>query len=333
MKKFLAILLAALMLLGMLTACQNEENPVQTTTEATEATKPEQPAEEKEYLRVLTLGNSHTVDANLLLYAVFKKEMPEQKLLLGNMYYSGCSVGQHVNHYENNKAVYVYYKNNGGGWEQKRETTLEYALQEQAWDIIILHEMNTATATESVYNNDNYQKLIDYVKEKTVYAPKFIYNLGWANPTSQTLWDQGYPGNWVGSYEENWNADYVTMFTKMTELVQKYVTPMKDISGMIPTGTAFCYARNELGKTDEELYRDYTHVTDYGSLLAAYVWYAVITEQTELSAVNIDVIPARQRYEKNWGKGDWHIEQNVKDEILKSVNFALKNPVTVTPVK
>lgn len=334
MKKFLAILLAALMLLGMLAGCQNKETPDdQTTTQETEPKKPEQPAEEQEYLRILTIGNSHTVDSNLLLYNVFKKEMPQQKLLLGNMYFTGCSVSQHVDHFENNQAVYVYYKNNGNGWEQKPQTTLEYALQEQAWDIIILHEMNTGTATESTYEGDNYQKLINYFKEKTVYAPKFIYNLSWANPTSQKLWDLGYPGDWVNSYKSTWNADYTAMFTKMAELVQKNVVPMKDISAIIPTGTAFCYARNELGKTDEELYRDYTHLSDLGSLMAAYAWYAVITEKTEISAVNVDIVPARQRYEKNWGLGDWIVTQEEKDMIVKSVNYALSNPFAVTPVK
>lgn len=333
MKKFLAIFLAALMVLGMLAGCQNKETPDQTTTQETEPKKPEQPPEEQEFLRVLTIGNSHTVDANLLLYGVFRKEMPNQKVLLGNMYFSGCAVSQHVDHFENNQPVYVYYKNNGAGWQQFPNKTLEDALKEQAWDIIILHEMNTGTATESTYEGDDYQKLIDYIKEKTVYAPKFIYNLGWANPTSQELWNLGYPGDWPGSYQKNWNGDYTTMFTKMTQLVEKHVLPMKDITGMIPTGTAFCYARNELGKTDEELYRDYTHLTDLGSLLAAYLWYAVITEQTELSAVNMDVVPAQQRYEKNWGLGDWIITQDIKDMIVESVNFALKNPLQVTPAK
>ena len=332
MKKFLAIFLAALMLLGMLSGCQKTDGADQTTTQATEETKPEQPAEEQEFLRVLTIGNSHTVDSNLMLYTVFRKEMPNQKVMLGNMYYSGCSVSQHVDHFENNQPVYVYYKNNGSGWEQHKGKTLEDALKEQAWDIIILHEMNNGTATESTYQNDNYQKLINYFKEKTVYAPKIIYNLGWANPTSEELWKLGYPGDWVNSYKQNW-GDYTTMFTKMVELVDKNVLPMKDISGMIPTGTAFCYARNELGKTDEELYRDYTHLSDLGSLLTAYLWYAVITEQTELSAVNIDMIAAQQRYEKNWGKGDWFITQDIKDMIVKSVNFALKNPMQVTPAK
>ena len=332
MKKFLAILLAALMLLGMLAGCQTKENPGQTTTQETEPQKPEQPAEEQEFLRVLTIGNSHTVDANLLLYNVFRKEMPQQKVLLGNMYFSGCAVSQHVDHFENNQPVYVYYKNNGSGWQQQRNKTLEDALKEQAWDIIILHEMNNSAATESTYGGDNYQKLINYFKEKTVYAPKIIYNLGWANPTSEELWNLGYPGDWVNSYKQKW-GDYTTMFTTMTQLAEKHVLPMKDITGMIPTGTAFCYARNELGKTDEELYRDYTHLSDLGSLLAAYLWFAVITEKTEISAVNIDVIPAQQRYEKNWGLGDWAITQDIKDMIVKSVNFALKNPLQVTPAK
>lgn len=332
MRKFLAIFLAALMLLGILTGCQNKEGAEQTTTEET-TTGPTQPKEEQEVLRILTIGNSHTVDANLLFRNVFKAEAPDQKVMLGNMYFSGCAVSQHVKHFENNEPVYVYYRNVNGAWEQKPQMTLEYALQEQAWDIIILHEMNSGVGLENTYQNDNYQKLIDYIKEKTVYAPKFIYNLSWANPTSQKLWDLGYPGDWVGGYDKSYGKDYVNMFTKMTEMVQKYVVTNSSISGVIPTGTAFCYARNEKGQSDDVLYRDYTHVSDFGSLLAAYTWFAVVMGKTEITDVNIDVVPARQRHEKFWNDGDLIVTQEMKDIIVESVNFALKNPFQVTPVK
>ena len=328
MKKRIALLLAALMLVSVFSGCQTEKEPAQ-TTEAT-TTGLTQPPEEQEFLRVLTIGNSHTVDANLMLYDVIRKEMPDQKLLLGNMYFSGCAVSQHVKHFEGNQAVYVYYRNDGGGWQQTPNTTLEYALQEQAWDIIILHEMNSAASVESNYKGDHYQKLIDYVKGKTMYPAKLIWNLSWANPTSEDV----ISFDWAERYRQDHGAlDYVKMFTAMVNLTQEHVTSNKAFSAMIPTGTAFCYARNELGLTDADLYRDSTHLSDTGSFLTAYLWYAVITGKTELSQVNVDKILAQRRFEKNWDKGDMIITQELKDVVIKSVNFALKNPWQVTPEK
>ena len=330
MKKIVAILLAALMLMSVFTGCQKEqENTTQNTSEET-TTGLTQSLEEQEYLRVLTIGNSHTVDANLMLYDVIRKEMPDQKLLLGNMYFSGCTVSQHVKHFEGNQPVYVYYKNVGNGWQQTPNTTLEYALQEQAWDIIILHEMNSAASVVSNYEGDHYQKLIDYVKEKTYYPPKLIWNLSWANPTSEDVIDF----SWAERYRQDHGAlDYVKMFTAMVNLTQEYVTSNKAFAGMIPTGTAFCYARNQLGLTDADLYRDSTHLSDTGSFLTAYLWYAVITGKTELTQVNVDKILAQHRFEKNWGEGDMIITQELKDMVIESVNFALKNPWQVTPEK
>lgn len=323
MKRFLAIILAALMLMGLLTGCRNEADGAGQT----------QSKEEQEVLRVLTIGNSHTVDTNLLLYYVFQTEMPDQKVMLGNMYHSGCSVSQHVSHFKMQLPAYTYYKNTGNGWQQIKEQSLEDALTDQMWDIVILHEMNTSAGVEQTYWKDTYQELIDYVEEMTVFPPKIIWNFSWANPTSQELWDLGYPGNWTGSYRELYGSDYVNMLTQMAYYTQEQVMTKEEFSGMLPTGTAFCYARNELGKTDEELYRDYTHLSDFGSLLAGYLWYATIAGKTEITEVNIDVIPSDMRCAQMRGKGDIEVTAEMKDIIIRSVNFALKNPWEVTPEK
>lgn len=325
MKQFLAIFLTVLMLLGMLTGCQSGKDPEQTA--------PTQSVEEQAILRVLTIGNSHTVDANLLLYHVFRTEMPDQKVMLGNMYHSGCSVSQHISHAKSKLPAYTYYKNTGEGWKQTPQVSLEDALKDQVWDIVILHEMNTGAGIEQTYWKNHYQELLDYVNQTTTYPPQIIWNFSWANPTSQKLWDLGYPGNWTGSYREHYGTDYVNMLTQMAYYTKKHVMVKKEFSGMIPTGTAFCYARNQLDQTDEVLYRDYTHLSDFGSLLAAYVWHATLTGKTEITDVNVDVIPDSMRCVQTQGQGDLEVTQEMKDVIVKSVNFALKNPWEVTPVK
>ena len=106
MKKIIALVLAMVMVMGVFAGCQTGGEP-----ETTAATVPTQTPEEEAVLRVLAIGNSHTNDCTQLLYYVFNKEMPEQKVLIANMYYSGCSLAQHVDFETGDKPVYVYYKN------------------------------------------------------------------------------------------------------------------------------------------------------------------------------------------------------------------------------
>ena len=47
-------------------------------------------------MKIFTIGNSHSYDATQLLYEVFKAQDPEQEVVIGTMYYSGCSIAKHV---------------------------------------------------------------------------------------------------------------------------------------------------------------------------------------------------------------------------------------------
>ena len=331
MKRFLALTLAVVMLLGMLTACQNEQ-------EATEPTETEyvQSAEEQEILRILTIGNSHTNDTTWLLYEVFAKEMPEQKVMLGTMYYSGCTVAQHVMYAKGDLPEYVYYKNDSGFWDSIQNAPLSYALEEQVWDVVMLHEMNNNVVLDQTYNNDNLQTLIDYVKDNTAGTPEFMWNLSWANPVAEEYFDPNYsvpmPSGWKGGYEERSDLNYTKMFTQMVEKTQQYTMKNENLVGMAPTGTALCYARNVMGQTDLELFRDYTHTSDFGRLISAYVWYATLTGKTEITEVKIDEIPRELRHER-FRDFPLAITEEMKEVIIESVNFALKNPWTVSPEK
>lgn len=40
-----------------------------------------------------------------------------KEVVLGNLYYGGCSLAQHLDFVSNNKPVYKYYKNVSGNWE------------------------------------------------------------------------------------------------------------------------------------------------------------------------------------------------------------------------
>lgn len=328
MKKILALTLAILMVLGTFAGCQTGGEP-----ETTAAPAPTQSPEEEAVLRVLAIGNSHTNDATQLLYYVFNKEMPEQKVLIANMYYSGCSLAQHVTFAEGEKPEYVYYKNDTGAWKETPNTTLSTALREQMWDVVMLHDMNVNTANGQSFTEPNLQKHIDYIQKNIPFPATLMWNLGWANPTEDTFFSPDYfiqgPSGWKGGYEEMFDYNYDTMFQKLVENTKNNIMTNEAISAMAPTGMAFTYARNVLGMTDLDLYRDYTHTSDYGALIAAYVWFATITGKTEITEMNIDVIPASQRHNHFKNQGDLTITAEMKDVLIKSVNYALANPWTI----
>ena len=104
MKRILTLALSVFMLLGALTGCQSAA-PAETTE--TTAPAPTQSPEEQEVLKILTIGNSHSLDATRMLYEVFQKEAPEQKVVLGVLYYSGCNMAQHAKFSAEDAPVYM----------------------------------------------------------------------------------------------------------------------------------------------------------------------------------------------------------------------------------
>ena len=64
-------------------------------------------------IRILAIGNSFSTDCMQYLYDIMKSGGVEQ-IILGNLYYGGGSLAQHLDFAKNNKAVYTYYKNTAG---------------------------------------------------------------------------------------------------------------------------------------------------------------------------------------------------------------------------
>ena len=268
--------------------------------------------EEKKVLRVLSIGNSHTDDANKFLYNVFQAEnakLPEENRVdvqIAQLYYSGCTIEQHVAFATKNEAVYKYRTLKE--WEPDTYSTMRDALRAEVWDVIIIHEMNNANGSTGTYtgnNRRNLQKHINYIKQYSLNGdPKILWNFSWSNPTSQKLWDdEGYPNqggkyDWVVNYKANYGSDlgengdlrvmYGRLLADMKKNTKQYVMTNENISDLIPTGLAFNYARESnlnpnQADPDLLLYSDYTHArTSFGHLLASYVWYATLVSQTDL---------------------------------------------------
>lgn len=349
-----------------------------------------QTAENDGALKVLVIGNSHGLDSTNLLYEVFKAEgyTQENGLVLGAMYIGGCRVSQHVENLTNNAPLYDYYKNTGshadGTWDMRKATTLQQAIQDEDWDVVLLQEMNTISAipdTETdafVFNNNNIETVFTYVVKNLGYEPRFMWNMVWANPVipqeyadyvmtqedggddsyveGDTPADESDPASktwifkdtllgsrisWVKNYVNYWNNDRQTMYEGIVTNVQDYVIGNSVLNitaeDVMPNATAVQYALEHCGITEDGsitdgvalpgIYRDYTHMSDFGRVMIAYLWYAKLTGKTEIPAVNYHVVASQLRHKNYQGLGDLTLSEDQVNAIKTAVNYAL-NPET-----
>ena len=68
-------------------------------------------------MKIMIIGNSHSQDTFWLLHEAFADQMPDLDVVLGVMYYSGCSVTRHVQFTNENRYVYKYHRNTDGTWK------------------------------------------------------------------------------------------------------------------------------------------------------------------------------------------------------------------------
>lgn len=333
-------------------------------------------AAEDGVFKAIILGNSDSTDATNLLYEIFLAEgWKKENLVLGCMYESGCGMSSHVKFALNDQPEYKYYKNTGsnadGSWDCRENTTLEYALQDENWDVVILQDSNTVSGLASTYEGSNLiETMIAYVVNKVGYEPQLLWHFVGANPeipepymsyvlndgsadgdNSDASENEGWvddgttepedlvwifdiarpsaPKAWAKRYYQYWNNDREVMYNAIAANVRDYIlgSGIYGFDGVIPSATSFQHAINTLGMTERDMYRDYTHKSDYGRVMVSYVWYATLTGKTELQELQFTTVPANLRQKKFVQYGDLVLTEHQINVLLRSVNFALQSPL------
>lgn len=328
-------------------------------------------------LKILIVGNSHGIDSMNLLYEVFRNEAPDKNIVLGRLYYSGCSIRKHAQL----DSIYQYTKINdeiyqaGNGWKMMcTNVNMQYGLQDEQWDLVVMQEMNrqagnadAGTILGSFYqsfNKANYMTVINHIKENVGPDTKLAWNMTWANPNEPQYYEAGNPLT-IGGTSENekkisstiaWGKDHAMlypptaktpvgrafdqhyMYQCIVNCVQKYIVDSTEFLGekhfdmVFPSATAVQYAQEVQGLTQAQIYRDYTHVSDYSRLMVAYLWYAKLMGLNSIDAVNIDTIPAvfggekKSCYPLRDAAGVGAIDAAMQQRIKEAVNWALAHP-------
>ena len=317
MKKVLCLILSAVMLLSLLSGCGG--NP-QETTAPTETQTPTESPEEAEVLKILILGSSRSVNAFHFIDHAFKDQMPDQKLVLGVMYYSGCSMSMHVEFIQTNQNVYRYYYNDNGRWSITSDRFMDDGLCDQAWDVIVLQAGSGDLDNRMNETCRNFLK--EYVDSKVTTPHQLWWHSTWFNSTDPTLFD---------SSKTKLNPLTIDQYGQLTDsntAAKKYVLDDPMFSGHVTSGTPMMYALKIKEVPEVELYRDHTHLSDYGCLLVAYAWYAQYTGNP-VTQIHLDSIPANERQSHYQHLGPMLVTEEMKQVIIDTVQYTLDNPWAV----
>ena len=328
MKKWIAMCLAAMLLLGMLTACGNDGGAETTTVAATE------PAGEENVLRILTLGNSGTVDSCHMLNLVAATEGFSGELYVGSLYYSGCKLYQHVEFIRSGEKVYNLYLSSSETPDRPpeiiQEVSMKDALAFQYWDIIILQSSAHEADKDEAFQDGRVQFIQDYVREN-VYNPNFRFafhhtGVSASDPELMALYPYS-PNPYEKQYAK-YNNDRMTYYMEILDRYKRFVYTDETFDFIIPSGAAIMNAWTSY-LTEKDLHRDYTHTTDLGRVIQAYTYYCRVAGIEQLEEVKLDTVPKvflKSAEDKTQDRPLTEMERAI---ILESVNNALATPLEV----
>ena len=205
-------------------------------------------------LKILTIGNSFSVDCMQFVYEIAKAAGIE-KVKLGNLYISGCSLSKHLTNAKSDAKAYTFYTNETGKWVTNNNCKLSTGIKYDNWDFISFQQASGSSGKADTY--DTLNELLPIVEGHcTNPNVEFLWHMTWA-----------YQGDSTHSSFPDYDSDQMTMYNAILDAVKTKIVPNSKFSRIIPNGTAVQNARTSyLGDT---LTRDGYHMSkDKGRVLA-----------------------------------------------------------------
>ena len=311
MKKTVCLALCMCLILSLFAGC------AKTGVSSPDTTSPTESPEEAEVLKIMILGSSRSCNTFQLLYEAFKDQMPEQKLVLGIMYYSGCSMSMHTKFIQQNQFVYSYYCNDDGHWEITKDVHMDTGLTAHNWDVIVLQA--GSGDTEDRMNETCRNFLKEYIDSKVQHPHQLWWHSTWFNSTDPQLYVN------ANTSLKPEDIDQYAQLTQTNTAAKEYVLDDPMFAGHVTSGTPMMYALKVLEVPEVDLYRDHTHLSDFGCLLVAFAWYAQYTGNP-VTEIHLDTIPVHLRHKNFKHLGDLTVTDEMKQIIINTVQYTLDNP-------
>ena len=317
MKRFLSLLLCAVLMLTLMCACTKapateEQDPAQTDAQST--VDPNAPLCDGKTLKILAITSSFGLNTTELLYHIAKAEGVEN-VIVARLYASGCTLQQHVEAAKTGSNHYQYTKfsdENGSQRVVMEGIPLTYGLKDEDWDIIFTQQGAAYAPLVNSYG-DYIDQLMPYLQEnKTNPNARFVWNMTWAYQGDSTQ----------KVFVENFASNQMAMYESILNATKEKIVPRTDFAAIIPTGTAVQNARTSyFGDT---LTKDTYHLNNLGRAIAGYTVFSILTgkELTEVNLGPVNCYDLPQMLE---------LSDSDRQVIIESVNNAIKNPWEVTP--
>lgn len=212
-------------------------------------------------IRILCIGNSFSWDAVEQELAPLCEE-GDQPIIIGNLYYGGCSLEQHYTFLHKNKSLYSFRYIEHGVRTLNEGYSLRQALKLMQWDYISFQQASHDSGIQGSYE-PYLSDLIDTVRS---YQPnaKLCWMQTWSY--SQDAKHPQFP-----RYQKSQQIMDDSIHNATIALLERH----PELT-LIPCGKAITLARET--KLGDTLCRDGYHLNYiYGRYTAACVWYELLT--------------------------------------------------------
>ncbi len=276
-------------------------------------------------LRVLSIGNSFSLDALSYVPFIMKAVAPQVYLKLGIMYIGGGSLENFCNALGDNSFRY-YWSHGARPWDERVGVAMTETITSEPWDVIVLQQQSNKSRDYSTYQ-PYLNQLIDWIEARATWP----HEVAW-------LITPSYPDNLPRLAPDTTS---VQMFERILDCVVQ-VQADTGIELLLPCGTAIQNARttplDSLG--DQGHLFDYLHLQEgIPCLIEAYTATAALLSRYSLSdAVWTDT---------TWIDQQWLRAKNIQEingtpvgmseenrAIAKQCAIkALENPLSITQIE
>ena len=206
-------------------------------------------------MKILSIGNSFSQDAQRYLHAVAKNDGIHIKCV--NLYIGACSLRTHYLNMLDNNAYYDFEFN---GEKTGIKVSIAEALASDGWDYITLQQVSSQS-----FNIETFSPYIEELAKLALkYCPKakLLIHETWSYETgSEKIKSLGF------QTDSEMFAAIKSSYEKATKLI--------NADGIIPSGEVLLKAR-ELGITN--IHRDTYHASlGIGRYILALTWYKALT--------------------------------------------------------
>ena len=216
---------------------------------------------EADRLKVLMIGNSFADDTINYAYEIAKNSgIPEENILIADIYIGGCSLATHWSNAQSNAAAYRFGLEKEGWFDGSSYTnwTMEQAIKYADWDFITFQQNSGNSGLVNTYSC--LQNLMDYVYDIATDTE----NNPNANPNVKFVWHQtwAYQQDSTSNAFKTYDSNQMTMYNMILDCLKSEVLT-KDFVAIIPNGTAVQNARTSV--IGDTFSRDQHNHLSYGA--------------------------------------------------------------------